>query len=76
MTKKGVNVVTFPGNLYAGMAIDESTLTDILGAPDEAKDYSGTKQYRYFADPSQPTTNFYQIVVKDGVIDEITLDNR
>lgn len=76
MTKKGVNTVTFPGNIYAGMPMDEETLTSILGTPDESKDYSVNKEYRYYADPSWTTTNFYKITIKDGVVDEITLDNR
>lgn len=76
MVQNGAATVTFPGNLYVGMAMDESTLTGILGAPNESKDYSGTKEIRYFADPSWTTANYYRITIKDGVIDEIALDNR
>ncbi len=76
MVKNGAATVTFPGNLYAGMTMDESTLTSILGTPSDSKDYSGTKEIRYFANPSWTTANYYQITIKDGVIDDLVLDNR
>ena len=73
---QGADKIVFPGGLKVGDAITEAQLTALFGAPSEAKDYSGSKQYIYVSDTTWTTTNNFKINVIDGVIDEIQLDHR
>lgn len=78
--EQGANVVTFPGNLRVGMSVTDENIKAALGTPNDVDDYnSGSyvkKTYTYLADTSWTTTNYYKIAVVNGVIDELTLDNR
>lgn len=73
---QGADKIIFPGGLKVGDSITEAKLTELFGAPNDSKDYSGNKQYTYLSDTTWTTTNNFKINVKDGVIDEIQLDHR
>lgn len=71
-----VGQVVFPGNLKVNDEITEDKLIMLFGQPNDKRAYSSSITYLYNADPSWTTTNYYKIVVVDGIIDELTLDNR
>lgn len=71
-----VGQVVFPGNLKVNDEITEDKLIMLFGQPNDKRIYSSSITYLYNADPSWTTTNYYKIVVVDGIIDELTLDNR
>lgn len=73
---QGADKIIFPGGLKVGDSITEVKLTELFGAPNDSKDYSGSKQYTYLSDTTISTKNNFKINVKDGVIDEIQLDHR
>lgn len=56
--------------------ITEDKLIMLFSQPNDKRTYSSSITYLYNADPSWTTTNYYKIVVVDGIIDELTLDNR
>lgn len=56
--------------------ITEDKLITLFGQPNDKRTYSSSITYLYNVDPSWTTTNYYKIVVVDGIIDELTLDNR
>ena len=72
--------IAFPGGIKVGDKITENELTNLLGTPNEIKDYSTDtsqkKIYRYFEDKNWTTTNNFIITIVNGEIDEIQLDNR
>lgn len=78
--KNGADTITFPGNLTAGMNITKEQLFNILGETDKIKTTNlegyNKETYKYIANENWPTTNYYEINVVNGVIDELILDKR
>lgn len=76
----GAFVITFPGNLKVGEQISEDKIIELFGEPNDVYEYSNdgyeSKTYTYNSNTLWTTTNYYKIKVVNGVIDEITLDNR
>lgn len=76
----GADVLTFPGNLKAGDSITEDKIKELFGEPNDISEYSSdgyeSKTYTYNEDTSWTTTNYYEIQVVNGIIDQLTLDNR
>lgn len=77
---KGADVITFPGNLKVGDSITQEKIKELFGEPNDISEYSNdgyeSKTFKYNEDKTWTTTNYYEIKVVNGVIDEITLDNR
>lgn len=76
--KSGANALTFPGGLQAGMKMTKDKLISILGEPTSSirRNNNDKETYKYNANTNWTTTNYYEIVILNGVIDQITLDNR
>ena len=76
----GADVITFPGNLKVGQEITKDEIVNILGNPSDVKNYTDegyiSDTYSYYEDTTYTTTNYYEIKVVNGIIDELTLDNR
>lgn len=76
----GANKITFPGGLVAGEEITENKIKQLFGEPTDVNNYSSdgyeSVTYTYNEDTSWTTTNYFKIQVVNGVISEITLDNR
>lgn len=77
---QGADAITFPGGLKAGEKITEDKITELFGTPYDTNEYSSegyeSKTYKYVEDETWTTTNNYEIKVVNGVIDELSLDNR
>lgn len=77
---QGADVISFPGNLKAGEKITEAKIIELLGEPNDVKEYSSdgyeSKTYKYYENSSWTTTNHYEITVVNGIIDQLQLDNR
>lgn len=74
-TNKAEKII-FPGGLKVEDAITESKLIALFGQPNDVKTYGTTTYYTYYEDETWTTTDNLKITVKDGIIDEIQLDNR
>lgn len=76
----GADKITFPGGLVAGQEITEDKIKRLFGEPTDVNNYSSdgyeSITYTYNEDTSWTTTNYFKIQVVNGVISEITLDNR
>ncbi len=76
----GADKITFPGDIKAGDEITEEKIKQLFGEPTDIYEYSNdgydSVTYTYNEDTTWTTTNFYEIKIVNGVIDEITLDNR
>lgn len=76
----GATEITFPGNLKAGQEITKEQLIELFGEPSNEYNYTSdgyiSDKYSYYSDSIFTTTNYYEIVVVNGVIDQITLDHR
>ncbi len=72
----GAGQFVFPGNLKVGDSITENDLVSLFGQPNDKKTYGTSTTYSYNADTTWTTTNYYKIEVVDGVIEQLTLDNR
>ena len=76
----GADKITFPGGLVAGQEITEDKIKQLFGEPTDVNNYSSdgyeSITYTYNEDTSWTTTNYFKIQVVNGVISEITLDNR
>ena len=76
----GADKIVFPGGLTAGEEITIDKIKELFGEPTDTNEYSSdgyeSLTYTYNADTSWTTTNYFEIKVVNGVIDEITLDNR
>lgn len=76
----GADQVIFPGGIKVGDKITEDEIVAKYGEPTDESDYSSngyeSDTYTYNADSNWKTTNYFEIKVVNGVIDEITLDNR
>lgn len=76
----GADEIIFPGGLRAGQEITETEIIDLFGTPDDTDNYESdgyiSNTYSYLEDTYYTTINYYKIKVVNGVIDELTLDNR
>ena len=76
----GADAITFPGGLKAGQEITETEIINLFGTPDDTYNYESdgyiSNTYTYLEDSYYTTMNYYKINVVNGVIDELTLDNR
>lgn len=76
----GADEIIFPGGLKAGQEITESEIISLFGTPDDTYNYESdgyiSNTYTYLEDTNYTTINYYEIKVVNGVIDELTLDNR
>lgn len=71
-----VGQVVFPGSLKVGDSITEDKLISLFGQFNDKKTYGNTTTYSYNEDTLWTTTNYYKIEVVNGVIEQLTLDNR
>lgn len=72
----GAEKIIFPGGIKVGDTITETEINLLYGTPNDVKTYGTSTQYIYLSDTTWTTTDNFKITVKDGVIDEIQLDNR
>lgn len=76
----GADEIIFPGGLKAGQEITETEIINLFGTPNDTYDYESdgyiSNTYTYLEDSNYSTINYYEIKVVNGVIDELTLDNR
>lgn len=76
----GADVITFPGSLKAGDQISVDELINKLGNPSDKSEYNDSNYSSttliYNENLSWKTTKFYKITIVNGVIDELSLDNR
>ena len=76
----GADVITFPGSLKAGDQISVGELINKLGNPSDKSEYNDSNYSSttliYNENLSWKTTKFYKITIVNGVIDELSLDNR
>lgn len=75
-----IDPIIFPGNLKVGMKITDDEIIKLLGEPTSKNEstYDGTQfvTYKYNADTTWTTINYYEIDLINGEIDQLTLDNR
>lgn len=80
MTSKNVGTIIFPGGLKAGDQVTENQIIGLFGNPTDKKTYNSDNYnkitYIYNENTDWTTQNYYQIEIVNGVIDQITLDNR
>lgn len=78
--EKGADQIIFPGDIKVGDKITNEEIIDEYGEPTNKRDYSNngyeSVTYVYNANTNWTTTNYFEIKVVNGIIDEITLDNR
>lgn len=76
----GADVITFPGSLKAGDQISIDEIISKLGDPSDKSEYNdsgySSTTLTYNEDLSWKTTKFYKITIVNGIIDELSLDNR
>lgn len=76
----GAEEIIFPGGLKVGQEITKDELVSLFGEPSDVYNYTSdgyiSDTYSYFEDTLYTTTNYYEIRVVNGVIDELSLDNR
>lgn len=76
----GADQIVFPGGIKAGDKITGEEIINKYGEPTNKRDYSNngyeSVTYIYNANTSWTTTNYFEIKIVNGIIDEITLDNR
>ena len=76
----GADKIIFPGNIKVGDQITKEKIVELFGEPSKIENYGSgnyvTDTYKYFADSTYTTINYYSIKVLNGSIDEITLDHR
>ena len=76
----GATELTFPGNLKVDQKITKDEIIKLFGQPQKIDNYSSDgyvkDTYLYTEDSTYTTRNFYEIIVVNGVIDQLTLDNR
>lgn len=76
----GATVLTFPGNLKVDQKITKDEIVKLFGQPQKIDNYSNDgyikDTYLYTEDSTYTTRNFYEIIVVNGVIDQLTLDHR
>lgn len=76
----GADVITFPGSLKAGDQISVDEIISKLGDPSDKSEYNdsgySSTTLTYNEDLSWKTTKFYKITIVNGIIDELSLDNR
>lgn len=77
---QGTTPLVFPGGLVVGMKITKDEMISKLGDPYDFNPYSSDnylyETYKYVEDEDWTTTNNYVITVVNGVIDELSLDNK
>jgi len=73
-------VIVFPGGLKAGQEITKDEIINLLGNPSDISNYTSDgyvqDTYKYLGDTYYTTFNYYEITVANGVINDLTLDNR
>lgn len=76
----GADVITFPSSLKAGDQISVDEIISKLGNPSNKSEYNdsgySSTTLTYNENLSWKTTKFYKITLVNGVIDELSLDNR
>ena len=76
----GATELIFPGNLKVGQEITKENIIELLGNPSNISNYTSDgyvkDTYSYYEDSNYRTTNYYEISVVNGIIDELTLDHR
>lgn len=76
----GADVVIFPGNIKAGDKMTGEEIINKYGQPNDKKEYSDSgyvsETYIYNENTNWTTTNYFEIKIVNGVIDEIILDHR
>lgn len=72
--------VVFPGGFVAGQELTPEELTNIMGNDVEPREYVDgdywTKTYKWMANERWTTANYYEIVIKQNIVDSLALDNR
>ena len=76
----GADIITFPGSLKVGDQISVDEIISKLGNPSDRAEYNdsgySSTTLTYNENLSWKTTKFYKITIVNGVIDELSLDNR
>ena len=76
----GADIITFPGSLKVGDQISVDEIISKLGNPSDRAEYNdsgySSTTLTYNENLSWKTTKFYKITLVNGVIDELSLDNR
>lgn len=73
-------IIMFPGGFHAGQIIDENVLIAKFGEPTKFYEHNSetsnrwTKTYRWCIDEEWTTSDYYEVVIKNGVIDELSLN--
>ena len=74
------DLITFPGDLKIGLEISKERIIELLGEPtkiiDDSDEPYGSITLTYNMDSYYTTVNYYQIILRDGKIDELTLDHK
>ena len=74
------DLITFPGNLKIGMQTTKEKIIELFGEPSKIIDNSsepyGNITLTYNMDTTYTTINYYEIIIKDGKIEELTLDHK
>lgn len=75
-----VSKIKFPGNLYVGKTITKDKVIKLLGTPtkESEMEYNGIKTYqlKYSDGNEYATSKYYEIIIVDDYINELSLDNR
>ncbi len=76
----GVSIVTFPGNVFAGMPISGDELIALFGEPTKLSEYESdttdywSKTYKWCE--NRTSTNYYEVEIVNDVVDEVTLNHE
>lgn len=76
---KGENVVVFPGGLSVGKEVSESKLREVFGDPKDTYKYLDEDYESYtitYSEDDDLFYNYYEIILVDGVVEELCLDHR
>lgn len=72
-TKKSELLVVFPGGFYVSQEVSKEDLVSKLGEPEPQGHFKD--RYTWRVESDYLSSDLYTIVIKDGIIDEITLDH-
>lgn len=73
-------VATFPGGVTAGTQMDADAIISALGEPTDVHEYADgdywSNTYTWCINEDWTSTNKYEIVIANGKVDSVLLDNR
>ena len=75
-----VKMITFPGELTVGLEKTKEDIINLLGEPSNIREYNSDNYssitLTYNADEIYNTINYYQIIITNGEITELSLDHK